>query len=133
MHSFFVHAEHNVGEIWEVKHQQGLSLEYAVHLDWDQISRGRFFLHEHPATATSWGLSMVEELERHLGFQVVTGDMCRWGMTLEKDITGDEPVKLVKKPSKWMTNSPISRTKQAESYPVSLIKAILNRFIRPRE
>ena len=92
---------------------------------------------------------MVKELERHPGVQVVTGDMCRWGMTLEKDIIEDETVKLVKKPTKWMTNSPIlakllqarcngqheherlegsSRTKQAESYPVSLVKAILNKI-----
>ena len=69
-------------------------------------------------------------------------------MTLDKDASGEEPVKLVKKPTKWMTNSPIlakllqarcngqheherlegsSRTKQAESYPVSLVKAILNK------
>ena len=78
-----INHRHHVGEVWEVKYQQGLShLEYAVRLYWEQISRGRFFLHEHPATATSWGLSMVKELERHPGVQVVTGDMCRWGMTL---------------------------------------------------
>ena len=67
---------------------------------------------------------------------------------MDKDVSGEEPVKLVKKPTKWMTNSPIlakllqarcngqheherlegsSRTKQAESYPVSLVKAILNK------
>ena len=144
-----INQRHHVGEAWEVKYQQGLShLEYAVQLYWEQISRGRFFLHEHPATATSWGLSLIKELERYPGVQIVTGDMCRWGMTLEKDTTGDEPVRLVKKPTKWMTNSPIlakllqarcngqheherlegsSRTKQAESYPVSLVKAILNK------
>ena len=81
--------------------------------------------------------------------QVVTGDMCRWGMTLEKDISMEDATKLVKKPTKWMTNSPIlakllqarcngqheheklegsSRTKQAESYPVPLVKAILNKI-----
>ena len=64
-------------------------LEYAVQLYWEQISRGRFFIHEHPATASSWGLAMIKELERHPGVQVVTGDMCRWGMTLEKDISTD--------------------------------------------
>ena len=144
-----INQKHNIGEAWEIKYQQGLShLEYAVQLYWEQISRGRFFLHEHPATATSWGLPMVQELERHPGVQVVTGDMCRWGMNLDKDVSGEEPGKLVKKPTKWMTNSPIlakllqarcngqhdherlegsSRTKQAESYPVTLVKAILNK------
>ena len=141
---------HNVGKAWEIKYQQGLAhLEYAVQLYWEQISRGRFFLHEHPATATSWGLPIIKELERHPGVQVVTGDMCRWGMTLEKGTTADETTRLVKKPTKWMTNSPIlakllqsrcngqheheklegsSRTKQAESYPVPLVKAILNKI-----
>ena len=41
--------------------------------------------------------------KRHPGVQVVTGDMCRWGMTLEKDDTGEEPVRLLRKPTKWMT------------------------------
>ena len=27
-----------------------------------QISHGRFFLHEHPQAATSWGLWMVKEV-----------------------------------------------------------------------
>ena len=71
-------------------------------------------------------------------------------MTLEPGpgTSPDEEPRLVKKPTKWMTNSPIlakllqarcngqhehvrlessSRTKQAESYPVALVKAILNK------
>ena len=80
-----INQRHNVGEAWELKYQQGLAhLEYAVQLYWEQISRGRFFfIHEHPATASSWGLPLIQELERHPGVQVVTGDMCRWGMTLK--------------------------------------------------
>ena len=149
-----INQRHNVGEAWELKYQQGLAhLEYAVQLYWEQISRGRFFIHEHPATASSWGLPLIQELERHPGVQVVTGDMCRWGMTLNKDTSDEEPSKLVKKPTKWMTNSPIlakllqsrcngqheherlegsSKTKQAESYPVPLVKAILIRSIKLR-
>ena len=70
-------------------------------------------------------------------------------MTLDKDTPLEDPTRLVKKPTKWMTNSPIlakllqarcsgqheherlegsSRTKQAESYPVPLVKAILNKI-----
>ena len=145
-----INQKHNVGEVWELKYQQGLAhLEYAVQLYWEQISRGRFFIHEHPATASSWGLPLIKELERHPGVQVVTGDMCRWGMTLDKDTSDEEPARLVKKPTKWMTNSPIlakllqsrcngqhdherlegsSRTKQAESYPIPLVRAILNKI-----
>ena len=86
-----INQKHNVGEAWETRYQQGLThLEYAVPLYWEQISRGRFFIHEHPATASSWGLPMIKELERHPGVQIVTGDVCRWGMTLEKDTPVDE-------------------------------------------
>ena len=51
-----------------------LDNQHAVQLYWEQISRGRFFIHEHPATASSWGLPLIQELERHPGVQVVTGD-----------------------------------------------------------
>ena len=96
-----INQRHDAGEAWEVKYQQGLShLEYAVQLYWEQISNGRFFLHEHPATDTSSQLSLVKELERHPGVQIVTGDMCRWGMTLDKGASGEERIKLVKKPTK---------------------------------
>ena len=118
-----------------------------MQLYWEQISRGRFFLHEHPATATSWGLPLVKELERHPGVQIVTGDMCRWGMTLDKDASGEEAVKFqetYQMDDEFTHFSKLlqaccngqheherlegsSRTKQAESYPVSLVKAILNK------
>ena len=46
--------KHNVGEQWEVKYQEGLThLEFAVQLYWEQIPRGRFFIREHPAIASS--------------------------------------------------------------------------------
>ena len=103
-----INQKHNVGELWEMKCQQGLThLEFAVQLYWEQISRGRFFIHEHLATASSWGLPLIQELERHPGVQVVIGDMCRWGMTLDKDTSLEETTRLVKKPTKWMTNSPV--------------------------
>ena len=41
---------------------------------WDQIARGKFFLHEHPATASSWDLPMIRELAEHPGVSIVTGD-----------------------------------------------------------
>ena len=145
-----INQKHNMGQQWELKYQEGLThLEFAVQLYWEQISRGRFFIHEHPATASSWGLPLIQELERHPEAQILTGDMCRWGVTLEKDTSLEDATRLVKKPTKWMTNSPIlakllqarcngqheherlegsSRTKQAESYPVPLVKAILNKI-----
>ena len=105
---------------------------------WDQIARGRFFLHEHPATATSWSLPQIQELERHPRVQTVVGDMCRWGMTVATRGEEEEHHKLVKKPTKVDDNSSLlakilqvrctgdhehkrlegsNLTKQAESYP----------------
>ena len=116
---------------------------------WDQISRGKFFLHEHPATASSWDLSIINELAEHPGVSSVTGDMCRWGMHLpeERENQGTEKSVLVKKPTKWMTNSPAlasilgtrctgghehsrlegaKRTAQASRYPTALVQGIVN-------
>ena len=135
---------------WEKKYEDALALlQFSVDVCWDQISRGKFFLHEHPATASSWDLPMIRELAEHPGVSIVTGDMCRWGMHLleEKETQGtDQPV-LVKKPTKWMTNCPSlatllgirctgghehsklegsRRTLQASNYPTSLVQGILN-------
>ena len=35
--------------------------------NWDQIARGKFFLHEHPATATSWDCQPIKDLAEHPG------------------------------------------------------------------
>ena len=96
-----INQRHNVGEAWEMKYQQGLThLDFVVQLYWEKISRGRIFIHEHPATASSRGLPLIQELERPAGVQVVIGDMCRWGMTPDKDTSPDEATRLVKKPPK---------------------------------
>ena len=122
-------------------------LNFSVDIYWDQISRGKFFLHEHPATATSLDLPAIRELLEHPGVSVVTGDMCRWGMHLseEKENQGTDQAVLVKKPTKWMTNCPLlatllgarclgghehsrlegsQRTLQAAKYPTSLVQVL---------
>ena len=45
-----------------------------------QISRGRFFLHEHPKAATSWGLWMVKEVLAMEGVVTVDCDQCAFGL-----------------------------------------------------
>ena len=94
---------------WQNRYAEGLTLlQFSVEVYWDQISRGKFFLHEHPATASSWDLSMIRELAEHPGVTIVTGDMCRWGMHLPEESANQrtEQSVLVKRPTKWMTNSP---------------------------
>ena len=44
--------------------------------------QGKYFLHEHPATADSWDDSTVRALQALEGVYTVTGPMCAWGMKL---------------------------------------------------
>ena len=70
--------------------QKVLHLQFSVEVYWDQISRGEFFLHEHPATASSWDLSSIRELAEHPGVTIVIGDMCRWEMHPSEEIENQE-------------------------------------------
>ena len=91
------------------KYDDGLILlQFSVDVYWDQVARGKFFLHEHLATDSSWGLPMIWELAVHPGVTIATGDICRWGMHLveHKETQGIDQSILVKKPTKWMTNCP---------------------------
>ena len=44
-----------------------------------QAEANRYFLHEHPANATSWQLSEVQEMFESNGVQRVVGDQCHYG------------------------------------------------------
>ena len=96
-----INQKHHGTPEWEKKCEDALALlQFSVDVYWDQISRGKFFLHEHPATASSWDLPVIRELAEHPGVNIVTGDMCRWGMHLleERDNQGTDQAVLVKKP-----------------------------------
>ena len=67
-----------------------------------QVREGRYFLFEHPKTASSWKMPEVEKVARMAGVAKVRTDMCAFGMC-SKD---EEGVGLVKKPTSMMTNSP---------------------------
>ena len=58
-----INQEHHGTPEWEKKYEDALALlQFSMDVCWDQISRGKFFLHEHPATASSWDLPMIREL-----------------------------------------------------------------------
>ena len=51
-----INQKHHVGDAWERKKQEGMELlVFATQCYWDQIERGMFFLHEHPATSLPLG------------------------------------------------------------------------------
>ena len=60
-----INQKHHGTPEWTKKYEEGvLLLQYAVDLYWDQIARGKFFLHEHPATASSWGFTNDKRVGR---------------------------------------------------------------------
>ena len=72
-----INQKHHGTPEWQTRYAEGLALlQFSVEVYWDQISRGKFFLHEHPATASSWDLPSIRELAEHPGVIIVTGDMC---------------------------------------------------------
>ena len=65
------------------------------------MSRGDFFLHEHPANATSWGLEEIKELQRCRGVIRAVADQCEYGQW-SRDQSGPG---LVKKTIGFLINS----------------------------
>ena len=80
--------------------------EAHTYLDWSmslcqkQAQGGKYFIFEHPASATSWERQSVKDVADLDGTHIVTFDMCRFGM-MSPD--GSMPLQ---KPTKVMTNMP---------------------------
>ena len=67
----------------------------------ERRSKGRYFLREHPAHATSWRAPEIVELMEQDDVYVVEGPMYTWEVK-SKDASG---IGYVRKPARWMTNS----------------------------
>eukprot|EP00973_Karenia_brevis_P017873 2454929-Karenia_brevis.AAC.1 len=67
-----------------------------------QVCSGRYFLHEHPCSATSWALACVREVLKMPGVEIAISDLCQYGLqTRESGKVG-----YAKKPTKFMGNCP---------------------------
>ena len=105
-----------------------------------QRSLGRYDLHEHPDSASSWSVDCIQNLLNECDTTRAVGDQCQYGLVAtKKGVTGP-----AKKPTGFMTNSPKiaarlslrcdgshshihlneGRAKAAEEYPDGLCKAI---------
>ena len=79
----------------------------AVHLSFcsrlyrEQMAHGRYFLHEHPKSATSWKLGCMTELSNDPMLLTAEIDQCAYGLR-SKDKEGEGPAK---KPTRFLTNS----------------------------
>ena len=63
-----------------------------------QHEAGRYFVHEHPAFATSWGEDVVRQIRGMERVETVIGDQCQYGAV-------DKEGAPIKKPTRFMTNS----------------------------
>ena len=77
-------------------------MEFAASLYFEQLQAGRYFLHEHPRYASSWGLSTMEELMKIPGVELTHGDQCQYGARVARGPFKGRPVK---KPSGFLSNS----------------------------
>ena len=92
-------GEERIKEMLEmgIKH-----LNFAMELCEIQRRNGLCFLFEHPAGASSWSVNAAQRMMRQCGVNTYEGDMCQYDM--KQVIKGEEL--FVKKPSRFMTNSP---------------------------
>ena len=78
-------------------------IKFVVKLYKMQVESGNYFLHEHPAGATSWDTEEIRKMTQGTGVQITVADQCMYGLrTWSKD-----PKKLDKparKRTKFMTN-----------------------------
>ena len=64
-----------------------------------QIRHGRYFLHEHPLSATSWSEGCVQNIKKMPNVEVTTCHQCQYGAKSERD-------NPVRKATRFMANSP---------------------------
>eukprot|EP00913_Durusdinium_trenchii_P026417 g24785.t1 len=70
-----------------------LSLAMAI-AKW-QRQRGKYFLFEHPAQAVSWKEEVVKKVEEMEGVEVITTDMCMFGLNVHGMGLNKKPTKLM--------------------------------------
>ena len=67
-----------------------------------QLTNGKFFLHEHPATAISWDEKPIKDLLMHQAVTSVVADQCQYALNT-KGKNGQ--LMTAMKPTRFMTNS----------------------------
>ncbi len=78
-------------------------IEFVMSLYVEQLENGRYFLHEHPRRASSWGLQQVKNLLRMPGVGLVSGDQCQFGAEVTE---GKDKGRPLLKPTGFMSNAP---------------------------
>ena len=81
------------------KRRAVMHLEFCVELCREQLNNGRYFVHEHPAYATSWQEECMTKLLGEHGVETATGEQCMYGCSAADGTP-------VKKPTTFTTNAP---------------------------
>ena len=84
---------------WE-KERARMHLSFCAELYTMQAAAGRYFLHEHPASASSWCEEVIQKVLRLSGVGTIVCDQCQYN--------GDDGKgNPLRKPTKWMSNAPL--------------------------
>ena len=78
-------------------------LEFVTQVYWEQLSDGRFFLHEHPETAGSWEETCIRDLLENSEVKRVVADQCQYGQEVQYGRYKGQPVR---KATGFMSNAP---------------------------
>jgi hypothetical protein len=116
-------------------------LGFAIEVYEHQMRHGRHFLHEHPASATSWLCPKMAKLRERKGVGEVVGHLCQYGLTTRAGTdrapamkptrflsSAPEVLKLLgKKCTREHTHQRLAqgRARDAAIYPPELCKAML--------
>ena len=84
-------------------HEARSYLNFSIKAYRIQYAAGRVFMHEHPASAKSWGEAEMEKLLKLPGVHRGALDMCRYGLTQ----VDDKGTVLIKKETYIVSNSKI--------------------------
>ena len=86
----------------KAKLQGDIHLRFVASLYRDQLENGKYFLHEHPRWASSWGVPEVNDMVHTPGVRLVHGDQCQFGAEVKRGKLQGSPVL---KPIGFLTNS----------------------------
>ena len=74
-------------------------MKFVCQLYEDQVKAGRYFIHEHPGSATSWTEDCIVQVRQLPGVDVSEIDQCQYDQTSKNGSP-------VRKHTRWMSNSP---------------------------
>ena len=83
--------------------QARLHLDFVMELYAEQMEGGRYFLHEHPKSSSSWEEASVRRISQMEDVKIVHADQCQYGSEVTFGRFLGQPVK---KPTGFMSNAP---------------------------